>query len=129
MWSLLSCCSRENMANSIHFTKTPNDVSLCAAGQLVRPGWRRDSCFHEILPPPPHRCPDPQSVHVMVKHEKDVAKRRGVPTKQYRPSASLATIVAASNKRQVDAVEVTEDESSDIDKLLECDGARIPPHQ
>mmetsp|Transcript_2739 Transcript_2739/g.6241 ORF Transcript_2739/g.6241 Transcript_2739/m.6241 type:complete len:108 (+) Transcript_2739:156-479(+) len=94
MWSLLSCCSRENMANSIHFTKTPND-----------------------------------SVHVMVKHEKDVAKRRGVPTKQYRPSASLAAIVAASNKRQVDAVEVTEDESSDIDKLLECDGARIPPHQ
>ena len=66
----------------------------------------------------------PQSVHVMVKHDKDVAKRRGVPAKPYRPSASLSALVAASNKRQVDAVEVTEDESSDdIGRLLENDGA------
>ena len=65
----------------------------------------------------------------MVKHEKDIAKQKGLPMKPYRPSASLAAIVAASNKRQVDAVEVTEDESSDIDKLLENDGARIAPPQ
>ena len=85
---------------SLH--KTPEDVSLRRSWPARPPGGKLILCNDNSRLLLLSR---PQSVHVMVKHDKDVAKRRGVPAKPYRPSASLSALVAASNKRQVDAVE------------------------
>ena len=42
------------------------------------------------------------SVHVMIKHDKEACKKRGVPTKGYTPRKPLSDIEAAARKKEAE---------------------------
>lgn len=64
--SMLSCCGKSSMSNSIHFH-----------AQRVE-----------------------DSVHVMIKHDKEACKKRGQPEKSYSPRAPLSERLAAAGKME-----------------------------